>query len=221
MATVSSCDVVRRCDARMPLELATAMTSVAVENDPYEMTPTASAAAITARTPSARSSGVALAVASAKDAGNLLDRRRLRQAAPVLELGGVPGDRPRCLGQPPEALIVDAVARGDSHAPPDDEAKVDLGVRLGDVLVDLAVGEAREPGVIGGDERFRFRRAGLLGIGKGSFGEREDARRIAAVVHHLPTPIWTSRKRAPEVACPTLAPWPGSPLPQFGVPSIT
>ena len=36
-----------------------------------------------------------------------------------------------------------------------------------------------------------------------------------------PTPIWTLRNRAPEQAWPTLAPWPGSPLPQFGVPSIT
>ena len=39
--------------------------SVAVENEPYETTPAASAAAMTARTPSARSSGVAPAVASA------------------------------------------------------------------------------------------------------------------------------------------------------------
>ena len=53
----------------MPFEFATAITSVAVENEPYEMTPAASAAAITARTPSARSSGVAPAVASANDAG--------------------------------------------------------------------------------------------------------------------------------------------------------
>ena len=39
--------------------------------------------------------------------------------------------------------------------------------------------------------------------------------------HHFPTPTWTSRNRAPEQAWPTWPPWPGSPLPQFGVPSIT
>ena len=39
--------------------------------------------------------------------------------------------------------------------------------------------------------------------------------------YHFPTPTWTLRKRAPGTAWPTWPVWPGSPLPQFGVPSIT
>ncbi len=197
------------------------MTSVAVENDPYEMTPAASAAAITARTPSARSSGVALAVASANDAGISrigVGSGRPPQSWSSAELRAI---APAVSASRSQALVVDAVARRDPDPPADDEAEVDLGVGLGDVLVDLAVGEPREPCVIDVNERFRFCRAGPLRVAEGPFGQGEDARWIAAVAHHLPTPIWTSLKRAPEVAWPTLAPWPGSPLPQFGVPSIT
>ena len=95
-------------------------------------------------------------------------------------------------------------------------------------------GEAGQAGVVGGHEGFGLGCARSLGVGQCSLRHREDfgrvktvavaplvATRIAPVAHHLPTPIWTSRKRAPEQAWPTLAPWPGSPLPQFGVPSIT
>ena len=48
----------------MPLELATAIASASVENEPKAVTPASSAAAMTARTPSARSSGLAWAVRS-------------------------------------------------------------------------------------------------------------------------------------------------------------
>ena len=50
----------------MPAEFATATASASVENEPKAVTPTASAAAMTARTPSARNSGVASAVPSAQ-----------------------------------------------------------------------------------------------------------------------------------------------------------
>jgi len=44
---------------------------------------------------------------------------------------------------------------------------------------------------------------------------------LVGLPHHFPTPTWTFRKRAPDTPWPTCAPWLGSPLPQFGVPSIT
>ena len=73
-------------------------TSVPVANEPYAVTPAASAAAITARAPSARSSGVASAVASAYAAGRSADRLGgLGQRDELLVLLDVPGDR----GRPP------------------------------------------------------------------------------------------------------------------------
>ena len=91
--------------------------------------------------------------------------------------------------------------------------------------MDLAVGEPGERRLLGGHER--------LGLA-GALGQRESDRRLGeaepvGVVaplrlppagYHFPTPIWTSRNRAPLTAWPTWPPWPGSPLPQFGVPSI-
>ena len=53
-----------RCRARMPSELATAMVMTDVENEPDDWSPFASPAAITARAPSARRSGLASAVAA-------------------------------------------------------------------------------------------------------------------------------------------------------------
>ena len=38
---------------------------------------------------------------------------------------------------------------------------------------------------------------------------------------HATTPTRTLRNRAPDTPWPTCPAWPGSPLPQFGVPSIT
>ena len=111
---------------------------------------------------------------------------------------------------------------------PTDEAEAQLGVRLLDVLVDLAVGEAGERGVLGGDQRLGLGRPlgrrqpdGFLGQGQpGPRVASSAVRPVARAVYHLPTPIWTSRNRAPLTAWPTWPTWPGSPLPQFGVPSI-
>jgi hypothetical protein len=59
-----SCAIVRDPATRIPFELATAFVSVPVWKEPYAMTPASSAAAMTARTASARNSGVAPAVGS-------------------------------------------------------------------------------------------------------------------------------------------------------------
>ena len=56
---------------------------------------------------------------------------------------------------------------------------------------------------------------------RSSFIERGCALAAGRVRYHLPTPTWTSRNRAPGTAWPTCPVWPGSPFPQFGVPSIT
>src|SRR5262249_36227751 len=97
-------------------------------------------------------------------------------------------------------------------------------VRLGHVLVDLAVREPGQTGRLDRDERLGLRRAGGGRERDGPLRNRERVDRrglVGSRAHHLPTPTWTSRNRAPEQAWPTCAPWPGSPLPQFGVPSIT
>ena len=60
--TVISCAVVRVPAARTPFELATAIDSRLVANEPYAVTPAASAAPMTARAASARNSGLAEAV---------------------------------------------------------------------------------------------------------------------------------------------------------------
>ena len=57
-----SCAEDRSSAARIPREFATAKLSTEVENDPKAVTPAASEAAMTARAPSARSSGLASAV---------------------------------------------------------------------------------------------------------------------------------------------------------------
>src|SRR5262249_2872572 len=127
-----------------------------------------------------------------------------------------------------------------------DEPEVHRAAGLVDVLVDLAVREPGQRGVVRGHEDLGLRRArsqrpaqDILGqperlgrriagahprAGAGAHGRRGGATgrvRCRDLPHHLPTPTWTSRNRAPETAWPTWAPWPGSPLPQFGVPSIT
>ena len=81
----------------MPAEFATATASASVENEPYAITPAASAAAMTARTPSARNSGVAPAVPR-RPADGRSDRRRRRLPARA----GPPSPRaPRSSGRSP------------------------------------------------------------------------------------------------------------------------
>src|SRR5262245_8061484 len=86
--------------------------------------------------------------------------------------------------------------------------------------MDLAVREARERAVLAHDQGLSLARAGIEGQRDCSIGEGERGRVLLAA-HHLPTPTWTLRKRAPGTAWPTWPTCPGSPLPQFGVPSIT
>ena len=149
-----------------------------------------------------------------------LQRARHRQTAPVRELLDDARDRNSLGSQGPQARVVGSP--GGRHADPlaDHHPQVDRHLALRDVLVDLTVGEAGERAVFAHDHCFGF---------GGSGGEREPERavgelqrdRVLFSAHHLPTPTWTSRKRAPGTACPTWPTWPGSPLPQFGVPSIT
>ena len=192
------------------------------------MTPAASAAAMTARTPSARSSGEASAVAGANAAG---DRPRSAWAR-----AGRPSPRaPRRPGRSPAALAASrrspsSSVRPDEATPtrlPTTKRRFTVTFRLGHVLVDLAVREAGQRGVLGHDQRLALGRALALGVGEHALGERQGVagpvvvHRRARRPHHLPTPTWTSRNRAPGTAWPTCPVWPGSPLPQFGVPSIT
>ena len=184
------------------------------------MTPAASAAAMTWRTASARNSGVAVAVSASKPSRRCLERARLGQTAPVRQFLDDPRDGDGLGGQRPQALVVRPTGGRDADPLADHHTQVDRDLALGDVLVDLAVGESGQRAVLAHDHGFDF---------GGSCGEREPERavgelqrdRILLAAHHLPTPTCTSRKRAPGTAWPTWPTWPGSPLPQFGVPSIT
>ena len=184
------------------------------------MTPAASAAAMTWRTASARNSGVAVAVSASKPSAAGPERARLGQTAPVRQLLDDARDGDGLGGQGPQALVVGPTGGRDADPLADHHTQVDRDLALGDVLVDLAVGESGERAVLAHDHCFGF---------GGSRGEREPERaigelqrdRILLAAHHLPTPTCTSRKRAPGTAWPTWPTWPGSPLPQFGVPSIT
>ena len=73
------------------------------------------------------------------------------------------------------------------------------------------------------DQRLGLARAGLLGRLDHALGQPERLLGIApdAVLGAHPiTPTRTLRNRPPETPWPTCPVWPGSPLPQFGVPHI-
>ncbi len=114
--------------------------------------------------------------------------------------------------------LVGPARRRDADPLADDEAEIAGRARLGDVLVDLAVGEPGQLGVVGRHQCLGLGRAGRRREGHCPLGDRQPLR--GAVAAQLSTPTWTFRKRAPETAWPIWPTWPGSPLPQFGVPSI-
>ena len=84
-----------------------------------------------------------------------------RQRLEFVVLLHVPGDPARRLCDRPESVRVEPPGRCHPDPAADHEAQVELGVRLGHVLVDLAVGEAGQGGVLGGHQ--------CLGLG-GSLG---------------------------------------------------
>ncbi len=89
--------------------------------------------------------------------------------------------------------------------------------------MDLAVGEARERGVAGHDERLGLAGTGRLGLPDDLLRQAERRLRVAGDrvrAAHATTPTRTLRNRAPLTPWPTCPDWGGSPLPQFGVPHI-
>ncbi len=91
--------------------------------------------------------------------------------------------------------------------------------------MDLRVGKAGKRGILGVDEHLGLGRARVLGVAEDGLRDRKPLGGRPARPHldgaHFITPTWTLRNRAPEQAWPTWPTWEGSPLPQFGVPSIT
>ncbi len=153
------------------------------------------------------------------------DRAGLRQPHPVGRLLHQVADPPCRVRQPEEGIRIGSAGGRDTDPLATHEAEVDPDVRLGHVLVDLGVGEARERGILGHHEDLGLGRPGRLGMAEDDLRDREPFRRRPAGPHldraHFMTPTLTLRNRAPEQAWPT---WPvcgGSPLPQFGVPSMT
>ena len=162
------------------------------------MTPTASAAAMTARTPSARNSGVASAVASLQaivDPIDLAPSGRRGQASPVLQLLAAPRDRGGAMdeaseGPPHRRVPVETTA----IRRPDDVAQVDGRVPLGDVLVDLAVGESGQRRVAGHDEHLGLRRADSERPAEDVLGEREGRLGILRTGSARERPPWRLRR---------------------------
>ena len=160
------------------------------------MTPAASAAAMTGRTPSARNSGLASAVAAAVGGRDVLGRRSGRAGRPSPRAPRRPGRsrrRSSASRRRPSSSV-----RPDEATPtrlPTHEAQVDDDVRLGHVLVDLAVGEAGQRGVLGHDEGLglgRARRASRMRRARPRPGERVVG---AVVVHRAIRRLTTCRRR--------------------------
>ena len=136
---------------------------------------------------------------------HVADRRRLRQAAPVLELLGVAGDRRGPLGEAPESLVVEPVRRRDADPLADDEPEVHAGrstrrrsggsrcSRTGSGCASSAIDED-----LGLGRRLPPRRSrGRARRGRGCRPASGRSARRRSRAHHLPTPTWTFRNRAP------------------------
>ena len=136
---------------------------------------------------------------------DVLGLGRSGEPAPVLELLDDPGDRRGALGEPSQALVVGPPGRRHADALPDDEPQVHDSVGLGDVLVDLAVGEAGQRGVLGHDQRLGLGRALALRVGERGFGQAQ--RVLGAVVDHR-APAAAGRR---PLAATTCRPRPGRP----------
>ena len=207
----------------MPFVVATATASASCENDPNAVTPASSAAAMTARAPSARSSGLASAVRAEYASG---------RGSGAAALG-----RP---GQSSSSLTLAAIieARSTSERMPSASMRPVFATPIrqpftnrrltytsadGDVLVDLGVREPGQRALAADDERLRLVRAGGLCRLDHALGEPQRVVRVTADAvrrAHATTPTRTLRNRAPDTPCPTWPVCPGSPLPQFGVPHI-
>ena len=213
----------RRSAARMPRDVATAIASASVENEPNAVTPASSAAAITARAPSARSSGLAAAVPSA-------------QAAAMGSAGPASG-RP-AQSSSSSTLAVMAAARSTSARIPSGSTRPVLATptrrpstnrRLTKTSllatfwwISLLANRvsAASPATTRASASPAPAACGLP-----DDLLREAERRLGVAADRVPaahatTPTRTLRNRAPETPWPTWPAWPGSPLPQFGVPHI-
>ena len=123
----------------------------------------------------------------------------------------------------PDALGIGAAGGCDADAASPTKPEVDEDLGAGDVLVDLAVGEAGQRRLAAHHERLGLGGASGLGQADDLLREPERDRRVRAdpvSPAHATTPTRTLRNLAPETPWPTCPLWPGSPLPQFGVPHM-
>ncbi len=166
------------------------------------------------RTASARSAGVAFAVASSKPsfaAGSLGSAIPGKSGS----LGVTRAIAIASWAARRTALPVEGMGRGDADAVAVDHGEhPELDVFSPGVLMDARGGEACE--AAGGMEREN-------GDTVGADVQRSPRRIGQAVTADLTgaqprTPTFTFRNRAGAVPCATRAVWPGWPLPQFGVP---
>ena len=115
------------------------------------------------------------------------------------------------------ALRGEVVGRGHAHAVLRDDADAQLRVLAERALVDLGLGEPREPAPVVHEQDLDAVHAvePERGLGHRAEAVGPDQPR------HQRTPTWTSRNRAGDAPCPTRPTWPGCPFPQFGVPQTT
>ena len=138
---------------------------------------------MTWRTPSARNPGVAAAVAArTRPAG--VSSRSDRAGRPSPRAPRRRGRSRRVLGEPAQTLRV-GPSRG-CHADPlaDHDPEVHGHVGLGDVLVDLAVGEAGQRLVLGHDQRLGLGHAAAHRVVERAFGEASAS--AGSIVVHAP-----------------------------------
>ena len=152
------------------------------ENEPKAVTPASSAAAMTARAPSARSSGLAVGRARRTSRrGAACGAIGLGQAGPVLELLDVRGDRRGPLDERADALGVDA-ARCSRRRPggPSTNRRLTNTSALATFWWISRVGEPGQRGLAADDQRLGLARAGGLGRLDDLLGEAQRVLRIAA-----------------------------------------
>ena len=208
----------------MPLVLATAMASASVENDPKAVTPASSAAAMTARTPSARSSGLAWAVplrpagverrpAGRRTAGppsRRAPRRWPRSPRRARRARGCPRRRPG------------PTTRRRPGGPSTNRRLTNASALATFWWISEFANRVRADSPAD-DQRLGLARAGRLGRVDDLLREAQRLLGVApdpVLGAHPITPTRTLRNRPPETPCPTWPVCPGSPLPQFGVPHI-
>ena len=162
------------------------------------MTPASSAAAITARAPSARSSGLACRRSVGPGAGSGSAASASGSPAQSSSSSTLRGDRRGPLDEGADALGVRPAGARDTHPPALHEPQVDEHLAARHVLVDLAVGEPGQRRLVADDEHL-----GLAGSGGLWPARTTSSARRSAASGSPPMPCGPLMPRPPPARCGT------------------